>query len=301
MKIGNTIIDDTYAEGFSMRYTRLLVTAIDRYWLEQGVREFCGYGTSVIHCDAEVGVETAQVEPQDTVDGRVGATVMAFTFSADALAAAVGSRAGQCLLTCPTTAVFNGMEPTQTEVPLGNYVRYFGDRFEEKGTVGQRQVWRIPVMEGEFLIEDKTFSDKGVGGGNFLIQSVDVESGLAAARRAVDEIAKCSGVITPFPGGVVRSGSKVGSKYKALRASTFDAYCPTLRDQVESRIHAGANCVYEIVIDGVDFDSVAQAMKVGIQAAVDPNHAGDSIVAISAGNYDGDLGKHHFPLRSVLE
>jgi formylmethanofuran--tetrahydromethanopterin N-formyltransferase len=312
MKIGNTNIEETFAEGFGMRYTRLIVTAIDSYWLDAGLREFCGYGSSVILCDAEVGVEVAELE--SSIDGRPGASVMAFGFSADALAKAISKRTGQCLMTCPTTAVFDGMKvagenPFETEpfedpnakpIPLGDHLRFFGDGYQKSKIIGDRRLWRIPVMDGEFIIEDTTSCRNGVAGGNFLIQSVDQPSGLAAARRAVDAINKLPDVILPFPGGVVRSGSKVGSKYKALRASTSHTFCPTLRGRVDTKVHPDANCVLEIVIDGADFDSVASAIKAGIIAATDPQQAGESIVAISAGNYGGDLGKHHFHLHEVM-
>jgi len=151
-------------------------------------------------------------------------------------------------------------------------------------------------MDGEFIVEQDVGVGKGVAGGNFLIQSVDQMTGLEAAERAVDAIAALPNVITPFPGGVVRSGSKVGSRYKGMVASTSHPYCPTLRGRVESQIHPDASCVYEIVIDGTDFESVTRAMRVGIHTAV-----GEGIVSIGAGNYGGKLGKHRFRLHEILE
>lgn len=313
MKIGNTIIEDTFAEGFGMRYTRLVVTAHDDHWLRAGVTEFCGYGSSVILCDAEAAVECPEIA--DSFDGRPATSILAFGFSADGLAKAVAKRLGQCLMTCPTTSVFDGMKkpgdsPFEVEgeehsdakpIPLGNHIRFFGDGFQKSKIIGDRRFWRIPVMEGEFIVEDASTCRKGVAGGNFLIQSVDLQSGLDAARRAVEAIAPLPNVITPFPGGVVRSGSKVGSKYEALVASTSHTFCPTLRGRVESKVHADANCVLEIVINGVNFESVAAAMKVGILAATDVDTAGESIVSISAGNYGGELGKHHFHLHKVMQ
>ncbi|QEG22181.1 formylmethanofuran--tetrahydromethanopterin N-formyltransferase [Mariniblastus fucicola] len=313
MKIGNTIIEDTFAEGFGIRYTRLIVTAHDAWWLGAGLTEFCGYGSSVILCDAEVGIEVPKIA--NSIDGRAAASVLAFGFSADGLAKAISKRTGQCLMTCATTAVFDGMKipgdspfevmPSDAEdakpIPLGDHIRYFGDGFQKSKIIGDRRLWRIPVMEGEFIVEDATTCRKGVAGGNFLIQSTNLTSGLDAARRAVEAIKPLPNVITPFPGGVVRSGSKVGSRYEALVASTSHTFCPTLRGRVESKVHPDANCVLEIVINGVDFDSVKSALKSGIHAAIDPKFAGDSIVAISAGNYGGDLGKHHFQLHDVMQ
>jgi formylmethanofuran--tetrahydromethanopterin N-formyltransferase len=311
--IGNTEIVDTFAEGFSMRYTRLIVTAMTKRWLQSAMNEFCGYGSSVIGCDAEIAVES-WVPETETPDGRCGASVLAFGFSADALGKAIGNRTGQCLMTCPTTAVFSGLaisEPSADStnlvtdsgekkkperIELGSYLRYFGDGYQKSKLLGERRFWRIPVMDGEFLIEESVGVAKGVAGGNFLIQSDTQMAGLLAAERAVDAIQQMAGVITPFPGGVVRSGSKVGSRYPSMKASTSHGFCPTLRGRVESSLAAGVNCVYEIVIDGVDFETVSTATKIGIKAAI-----GDGVIAISAGNYGGKLGKHHFHLHQVLE
>lgn len=295
MNIRETEIVDTFAEGFTMRFVRVVVTAIDEYWLETALREFCGFGTSVIACNAEVGVEK-HLAADETPDGRVGASVMAFSFSAESLQQAMVDRVGQCVMTCPTTAVFNGNSATEASISLGGKLRFFGDGFQKSKLIGDRRFWRIPVMDGEFLVEENLGVAKGVAGGNFLIHSSNQLDGLTAARRAVDAIAKIDGVITPFSGGVVRSGSKVGSKYKGLVASTYHEYCPTLRARVDSKVHADANCVYEIVIDGSDFTTVAEALGKGVHAACGPK-----TFAISAGNYGGQLGKHHFQLHEIVK
>lgn len=302
-----------------MRYVRLIITAVSRRWVDIAVNEFSGYGTSVIQCDAEVGLE-ALVEPHETFDGRIGAAVLAFAFSTEALGEAVAKRAGQCLMTSATSAVFDGAylplghtdprdaapsqdilpqgestKPATEQIPLGDHLKYFGDGYQKSKLLRGRRFWRIPVMDGEFICEQTAGVGRGVAGGNFLIQSVDQAAGLSAAQRAVDAIAELPGVITPFPGGIVRSGSKVGSRYKTMVASTFDQYCPTLRGRVKSLIHRDANCVYEIVIDGIDFQHVARAITQGVRAA-----AGPGVVSIGAGNYGGKLGKHQFHLHSLL-
>ncbi len=277
-----------------MRYTRLIVTAIDRYWLEAGLQSFCGYATSVIACDAEVGIENALDESQ-TPDGRPGASVLAFAFDAERLQKAVTNRLSQCLLTCPTTAVFSGLESEQ-QIELGNHIRYFGDGYQKSKIIGDRRYWRIPVMDGEFVVEDTVGVAKGVAGGNLLIQTNHQLTGLHAAKNAVQSIAKLPNVITPFPGGVVRSGSKVGSRYQGLVASTSHTYCPALKGRTDTDLQEDATCVYEIVIDGTDFDAVESAMKSGIEAA-----EGDGVLQIGAGNYGGNLGKHHFYLHGLFE
>ncbi len=294
MQIRGTEIQDTFAEAFRMWFVRLVITAEDDHWLQAGLQEVTGYATSVIACDAEAGVEQL-LDPTQTPDGRPGAAALFFGFSKDQVAAAVSTRTGQCLMTCPTLAVFDGLPEVPDRIPLGRHIRFFGDGFQKSKRIGSQRYWRIPVMEGEFLVQDRVGVAKGVGGGNFILQAVDQAAALAAARRAVEAIARVPGVITPFPGGVVRSGSKVGSRYKKLVASTNDAYCPTLAGRVETALHPEANCAYEIVIDGQDEQSVARAMTQGIQAACGPG-----VVRISAGNYGGKLGKFHFHLHRLL-
>ncbi len=294
VEINGTRIEETFAEAFRLRYVRLLVTAEDEHWLDAAAREFTGYSSSIISCDSETGLER-RLSPGETPDGRVGAALLIFGFSAEALASVVPNRTGQCLMTCPTTAVYDGLGEGEEEVPLGKTIRYFGDGFQKSKVIGQRRFWRIPVMDGEFVVEHAARVGKGVGGGNFIIQGADQRQALAAARRAVEAIDPLPGVITPFPGGVARSGSKVGSRYKKLKASTADAYCPTLRSRVATRLPEGVEAAYEVVIDGVDEQCVARAMATGIRAAV-----GQGVVAITAGNYGGKLGKFHFHLRKLL-
>jgi formylmethanofuran--tetrahydromethanopterin N-formyltransferase len=294
MHIGSTEIVDTFAEAFRLRYTRLIVTAHDNYWLDEAVKEAAGYSSSVIGCDCEAGFE-ANHSADETPDGRAGAALLFFGFSNEQLAKAAVNRTGQCLMTCPTTAVFDGLPASSERLPLGKSLRYFGDGHQKSKQIDGRRYWRIPVMDGEFVVEESLGVEKGVGGGNIIIQAKSLDIALAAARRGVAAIALIDGAITPFPGGVARSGSKVGSRYKALRASTADWFCPTLRGRVESQLHPDAQCACEIVIDGVDEASVGGAMAAAMRGA-----AGDGVVAISAGNYGGKLGKFHFRLHEVL-
>ncbi len=294
MQLGQTQILDTYAEAFRLRFVRLLVTAADDYWLEAALRAFVGYGSSVIGCDAEVGVER-YLATSETPDGRPGAAVLAFGFSASALAQAVPNRVGQTWLTCPTTAVFNGLAASDTSIPLGQNLRYFGDGYQQSKLIGGRRYWRVPVMDGEFLVEEKLGVAPGVGGGNIILQDSSPARALAAARRASEALADQAGVITPFPGGVVRSGSKVGSRYPGLVASTNEAFCPTLRGRVDSQLVTRAQCSYEIVVNGVDQSAVAAALQVALAEA-----AAAGVLAIGAGNYGGQLGKFHFHLHQLL-
>jgi formylmethanofuran--tetrahydromethanopterin N-formyltransferase len=295
VKIGPTLIDDTFAEAFGTRFARLIVTAHDQHWLDAAVRSFTGYATSVIACDCESGLERL-LSPDETPDGRPGAALLAFGFSADALAAAVSNRTGQCIMTCPSTAAYDGLPDAADRIPLGRHLRFFGDGFQKSKLVAGRRYWRVPVMDGEFLVEESLGVKKGVAGGNLIVQAVDSPTALGAVRRGVEAVAALDGVITPFPGGVARSGSKVGSRYKRLKASTADTFCPTLRGRVETKLREGVNCACEIVIDGVDESAVARAMAAAMRAA-----AGEGVIAISAGNYGGKLGKFHFHLQKLLD
>lgn len=304
MQIGPTTILDTFAEAFRMRYARLIVTASDDHWLDAALRTLTGYGTSVIGCDAEIGIEQ-HLSTDDTPDGRPGASVLLFGFSNDALAKAVPNRVGQCVMTCPTAACYNGLvinasssngaSESAGTIPLGKHLRFFGDGLQKSKRQNGKRYWRVPVMDGEFLVEESAEVAKGIAGGNIILQAVSQAVALAAARRASEAIGKLPGVITPFPGGVVRSGSKVGSIYKGLVASTNDALCPTPRGQVETELVDGANCCYEIVIDGTDEATVAGAMRTALEAA-----SGDGVLAIGAGNYGGKLGKFHFRLHEIV-
>lgn len=294
MKIRGVEIEDTFAEAFPMTGARLVLTAINERWAMIAAREASGYAASVIGCDAEAAIERI-LTPEESPDGRPGVSVLMFAFSRDALQKAAINRVGQCVLTCPTTACHNGLPVTDKNIRIGGNLRFFGDGWQASKVLGDRRFWRIPVMDGEFTCEDVFGTVKGVAGGNFLILAKTQAIGLEAAERATDAIAKIPGVILPFPGGVVRSGSKVGSKYKTLRASTNEAYCPTLRGAVKSELPDGVNAVYELVIDGLDLQSVERATRAGVDAACIPG-----VVKISAGNYGGKLGPHHIRLHQVL-
>jgi formylmethanofuran--tetrahydromethanopterin N-formyltransferase len=288
-------IEDTFAEAFPMTAARLIVTAADLEWARIAGTVATGYAASVIGCDAEAGLE-AELSPEETPDGRPGVSLLFFAFNRDALQKAVVNRVGQCILTCPTTACYNGLPVTPDKrIRVGGSLRFFGDGWQISKKLEGRRYWRLPVMDGEFLCEDWFGTVKGIGGGNFLILGENLPAALAAARAAVTAIRQVPGVILPFPGGIVRSGSKVGSRYKKLRASTNDAFCPTLRGVVASALPEGVNAVYEIVIDGLERAAVEEAMRRGIRAACRPG-----IRRISAGNYGGHLGPFHFSLYQLL-
>lgn len=297
MQLHGVDIIDTFAEAFSTKVTRLIITAATERWATIAANQACGYATSVIACDCEAAID--QVIPAEaSPDGRPGVSVLMFAFSRDALAKAAQQRVGQCILTCPTTACYNGLPEGDDgkSISVGGAIRYFGDGLQSSKKLGKRRFWRLPVMDGEFLCEDKFGTLTGVAGGNILICGRDAESTLKAAEAASEAMQSVEGVILPFPGGIVRSGSKVGSKYPKLKASTNDPYCPTVRPLSQSEIPAECECVYEIVADGLNFDVVQQAMKLGLHAAAET----PGILQITAGNYGGKLGKHHFHLSELL-
>ncbi|HEV3003012.1 MAG TPA: formylmethanofuran--tetrahydromethanopterin N-formyltransferase [Pirellulales bacterium] len=295
LSINSTTIEDTFAEAFPMTAARLIVTAETPAWALTAGREATGYAASVIGCDAEAGIERL-LPPDETPDGRPGVSLLVFAFNRDALAKAVVNRVGQCVLTCATTACYNGLPVVKDKaIKVGGTLRFFGDGFQSSKKLDGRRFWRVPVMDGEFTCEELFGTVKGVAGGNFLILGENQRTALASAEAARDAIQRVGGVILPFPGGVVRSGSKVGSRYRQLRASTNDAYCPTLRGLVPSALPDGVHAVYEIVIDGLDLEAVERATRAGIEAACRPG-----IVRISAGNYGGNLGPFHLHLHKLM-
>jgi formylmethanofuran--tetrahydromethanopterin N-formyltransferase len=295
LTINNIPLDDTFAEAFPMTAARLIVTAATPGWARTAGTTATGYAASVIGCDAEAGIER-ELSPDETPDGRPGVSLLLFGFSRDGLQKAAINRVGQCVLTCPTTACYNGL-PVNKEraIRIGGNLRFFGDTFQISKRLEGRRYWRIPVMDGEFICEDYFGTVKGVAGGNFLILGKTQEAALAAAEAAMTAIRTVPGVIAPFPGGVVRSGSKVGSRYKKLKASTNDAFCPTLRGLVPTELSLDVGAVYEIVIDGVDLASVENATRAGVRAACRPG-----VVRISAGNYGGKLGPFHLHLHKLM-
>jgi len=290
-------ISDTFAEMFPMWCGRVLITADSEKWALTAAATATGLGTSVIMSPAEAGIE-GTVSGGETPDGRAGALVQVYNRSRFDLKAQMILRIGQCVMTCPTTAAFDAMRNAKRRLKVGRSLRLFGDGFQRKGIVADRKVWKIPVMEGDFVVEDTFGVAEAVAGGNFLILARDKLAGLKAAEEAVKAIkARASDVILPFPGGICRSGSKVGSlKYK-LKASTNHIYCPRLRAVVsDSQVPEGVSSVYEIVVNGLTVDAVKKAMAEGLKAAA----AVDGVERISAGNYGGKIGPYKAYLKEIL-
>ena len=291
-------IDDTFAEMFPMWVGRVLITADSEKWALTAANVATGFASSIIMSPAEAGVE-GLVSPEETPDGRIGALIQIYHRTRRDLKNQMVLRIGQCIMTCPTTAAFNGLPDAKRKLKVGKSIRLFGDGFQRKSMVGDRKVWKIPVMEGIFIVEDTFGVAQAIAGGNFLILAKDRNSGLKAAEEAVNAIKNnVKGVILPFPGGVCRAGSKAGSlKYK-LKASTNHPYCPVIRKLVpESKVPENVKSIYEIVINGLNLEVVKQAMAEGIKAAVKV----PGVVKISAGNYGGRLGPYKAYLKEVLE
>jgi formylmethanofuran--tetrahydromethanopterin N-formyltransferase len=296
MIVNGVAIEDTFAEAFGMRATRLLLTADTAPWARIAAENLTGFATSVIGCGCEAGIERV-LAPEETPDGRPGVSVLIFAVNSAELAKQVSTRVGQSVLTSPGSACYSGLDAPEF-IPVGKTLRYFGDGFQLSKQILGRRYWRVPVMDGEFLVEETVGMVRAVGGGNLIVLGTTRAEVLRATEHAVSAMRKLPNVILPFPGGIVRSGSKVGSRYKGLIASTNHAYCPTLKGLVASRLEAGTECVLEIVIDGLTADDVAAAMRAGIAALCEVGAAG-GVHAISAGNYGGKLGPFHFHLREL--
>ncbi len=294
MKIKSTEIVDTFAEAFKMWGSRVIITAATKQWALAAARSMTGFATSVIGCKCEAGIER-ELPADETPDKRPGVSVLLFAMSAEGVGKRLVERLGQCVMTCPTTACYNGLNSDQSVV-VGGQLRYFGDGHQSSKKLNGRRLWRIPVMDGEFVVDERFNVQAAVGGGNLLILGKDLKTTLRAVNAATRAMGEVPGIILPFPDGVVRSGSKVGSKYKALSASTNDAYCPTLRGvRPDTQLGPDVNCVLEIVIDGLDEVAVREAMQHGLHAAAKPG-----IKQISAGNYGGNLGQFKIELHSLV-
>ena len=297
MIINGVTIDETFAEAFGMKATRVIITAHNEKWAMISAQAMTGFATSVIACGCEAGIER-EMSPEETPDGRPGVAVLIFAMGGKSLAKQLETRAGQCVLTSPTSALFAGIDEG-VKIPLGKNLRYFGDGFQISKKIMGKRYWRIPVMDGEFLTEETTGRVEAVGGGNFLVLATSQAQALAACETAIEEMRKIPNVIMPFPGGVVRSGSKVGSKYPALGASSNDAFCPTLKGITKTELPKECESVMEIVIDGLTKEDIEQSMRVGIQVVCDLGEE-NGILRISAGNYGGKLGPFHFHLQEIM-
>lgn len=289
-------VADTFAEAFPMRYARLVITATTDAWALEAARSMTGFATSVIGCKCEAAIERT-VPAAQTPDGRPGVAVLLFAMDREGVGKRVLERVGQSVMTCPTTACFDGLPGAERTAPLGQSLRYFGDGFQASKVIAGERFWRIPVMEGEFLVCESIGVGRGVGGGNLVVGAGDVDAALVAAVAAAEAM-RGEGIALPFPGGIVRSGSKVGAlTSKSMPASTNHQMAPTLRVQVDDTlVPDGVGAMFEIVIDGVSEDAVREAMRRGLHAA-----AGAGATHVTAANFGGKLGEFHFPLSELRE
>jgi formylmethanofuran--tetrahydromethanopterin N-formyltransferase len=296
MKINGVEIEGTFAEGFPIKVARVLITAVTERWALEAAREATGFGTSVIGCPAEAGIECV-VSGEETPDGRPGVYIQICNMGYKNLETSLLFRLGQCVLTAPTAAAWSGLPEAEKQFDSGKKLSFFGDGYQKIEELHGRTVWKIPIMSGDFIVEQSFGAVDGVAGGNFLILGQNQMAALTAAEVAVNAIGKLKGSITPFPGGVVSSGSKVGSKYKFLKASTNAAFCTSLREDGVCTLAEDVSAVYEIVVNGVSYQAVREAMRAGIRAAC----LVPGVLKISAANYEGKLGQHQFPLQQILE
>jgi formylmethanofuran--tetrahydromethanopterin N-formyltransferase len=294
MRLHGAEIVDTFAEAFPMWGARVVITAATPAWALEAGRSMTGFATSVLGCKCEASIER-ELAPDETPDGRPGVSALLFAMDREGVGKRLVERVGQCVLTSPTAACFNGLDAEDT-VDVGGQLRFFGDGYQASKVLEGQRYWRVPVMEGEFLVQERFGVVEGVAGGNIIMLGRDAESALHAAEAAAGAMRTVEGMIMPFPGGIARSGSKVGSRYSSLPASTNDALCPTLRAQVEhTDVPPDVESVFEIVIDGLALDPVREGMRRGLIAAAE---AGASHV--TAGNYGGNLGPFLIHLRELV-
>jgi formylmethanofuran--tetrahydromethanopterin N-formyltransferase len=295
VKINGTEILDTFAEAFPTWISRIIITAATREWAHAAAVTATGFATSKIACPCEAGIE-CEIPAGETPDGRPGIAILICAEKKN-MKANVAARISQCVLPAPTAGAFDGLPDAASRFSLR--MHYFGDRYEERCMVGGRSCWKIPVMEGEYIGEERFGTVKGIAGGNFLVMGKDRESALAAAGAGARAITGMKGIITSFAGGIVKSGSKVASKnYRfPMPASTNHQFCPTLKSRIrDSLVPEGVGSVYEIVMNGMDEAAIQKAMAAGIRAAAETGMASH----IGASNFDGKLGQHRFSLYDLF-
>ncbi len=290
-------VSDTFAEIFPMYAGRILITAENEKWALTAAQAATGFATSIIMSPAEAGIERVW-SPEKTPDNRIGVAIQIYNRVLRSLKRQMIRRIGQCVMTCPTTAAFDALPNAVRRLKVGRSLRLFGDGFQKKDEIAGRKIWRIPVMEGEFIVENSFGAVVAAAGGTLLLMADSQKAGLQAAMSAVENIrSRVEGVIMPFPGGICRSGSKVGSMKYRLGASTNHPFCPRLRRKVpDSQVPEGVECVYEIVINGLTLEAVGRAMVEGVNAAAQTS----GLIKISAANFGGKLGPHKVQLREAL-
>lgn len=298
-------VEDTYAEAFRSIYAEILITARDLTWVQHAVHAVTGNASSTIMCDCEAGVDrfvgpgTGDFEAYPTPDGRPGAIVQFHIprFRKDRLEALEQStlqRVSQNVLTCPTASCFNLID-SEKYFHLGRKVAYFGDGFQKRIERYGRKMWWIPTLGGEFVLDRRLGYADGLMGGNLWFFGENVDAALDAAMLGVNAVRQCPGVITTFPGGIAGSGSKAGSRYKFSIASTYENFCPQLRDTPEAHVQLppGVQSVMEIIMNGHNLQAIHDATQAAIRASVNAT----GLHSISAGNYGGRLGKSFIYLR----
>jgi len=295
MYIQDVLIDDTFAEAFPMAVSRLVITADSPRLALQAAQAATGLAISIIGCACEAGLD-GTLFPGQTPDGRPGQVVLLFSYSPEKLEEQLFLRIGQAVLPSATSACFNGLE-AEKNARVGSRLRFFGNGFQSSKLLDGRRYWRIPVADGEFVLDESYGLGQGVGGGNLILLGSDRTALLEAAEAAAAAVNAIPGAIAPFPGGVCRSPSKPGSHYKNVRASTNEVFCPTLRSRTVTQLTPQVTAAYELVIDGLSEDVVGRAMAAGMRAAI----ARPGVVRITAGNYGGKLGPYHLHLHKLLE
>ncbi len=298
MELNGVEIEDTFAEAFPIKIARVLITGATKKWALVAAQEATGFGTSVIMCPAEAGVEKV-VTGNETPDGRPGAYIQICTFGYKSLEEQLLKRMGQCVLTAPTAAMWNGLPKAEKQFDTGFKLKFFGDGFESEANIGGRKAYKIPMMQGDFIAEHSIGAQEAIAGGNFFIMAENQMAALAAAENAVDAIALEDGTITPFPGGIVASGSKVGSiNYsKFMKATTNEKFSPSIKAKIkDTNVPADVKAIFEIVINGLSVEDINRSMKAGIHAAVTV----PGVRKITAGNYGGTLGPFKFQLKDMI-
>lgn len=299
-----TIIENTYCEAFEGLVIQLMVTAQDAEFLNRAVNAFTALPSTVFG-DAEGGI-VRWLSEKETIDGRLGAIVQLWVTGTGKKAQAkfyeqLGRRMRQGILVVPTTAVFDYYpKKVDRKFNMMDNVGHCGDGYEEIVEKFDRKLISVPIMMGfDFLIEEEISYAKGVMGGNLWLFCDSVDSGIKVGREAVRIVAELNNICTTFD--VCSAGSKPvppDAKFPEIGPPTNHPFCPTLKDKLspeEFEVPEGVLSIPEIIFNALDLETVELTMAKVIEGIIDM----DGLLKISAGNYEGKLGKFKIYLREL--
>lgn len=290
-------IDDTYSEAFNGIFTRVMVTADRHEILKRAAFDATSTPGTVIG-RVEGGIESWLGE-DETPDGRNG-VILQFWYEKEDIKEfnrELSFRIRQDILVKPFTSIFDASINPVGKMDMMRNVGHCGDGYEHEENLYNRKMIIVPIAIPDFKIERYIGYGQGIMGANLWYMCSNKEAVTEAGRKALDAMGEIEGIVTPFD--ICSAASKPETNYPWIGPTTNHPYCPSLKEELGhiSRVPPGVKYIPEIVINGIDMDSVLKGMKAGIEALKDE----DGVLKISAGNYGGKLGDHKIYLKDIIQ